>query len=200
MVVAGKRCVGMGVDASGAATAIYVDNAAEAVNSLVVVENKAVLEIHFSPSRDSMPTANPSLSDYETHGLGLVAPAVGLDGVKILMILKTTILKVVVVVEIVALVQIVSVTILDNAAVEVAVMAGGDAEPKAVVRVDMIAIVRLLGGGVKECNGDGGYRRCRECHWPGDAGRQWSVCYGDGAYDDSPSSISTPPIVPFLVE
>ena len=38
MVVAGKRCIGIEFDASGAVTTIYVvDNVVEAMNSLVVV-------------------------------------------------------------------------------------------------------------------------------------------------------------------
>jgi hypothetical protein len=112
-----------------------------------------------SPSRTIHPgvnpeppmlTANPSSSDYETHGLGLVAPAVGLDGVMILMILKTT-LKVVVVVVMVVLVQSASVTILDDAVleavVEVDMMVPDDAALKVVVKVD---VMRVLGDAVKE--------------------------------------------------
>ena len=79
----------------------------------------------------------------------------GLDGVKIFMMLKTTILKVVtVVVVIVVLVQSMSVTILDDAVlkpvVEVNIMVHYDAALKVVLSVDVIVIVRVLGGGVKE--------------------------------------------------
>ena len=125
----------------------------------------AVLDIRSraSPSRTAQPAVNPappmrtanhSWSDYETHGLGLVAPAVGLDAVKILMILKAAMLKVVVVVVFVVLVQSVRVTIFDDAVlkavVEVDMMVRDDAVLKVVVVSEVIAIVRILGGGVKE--------------------------------------------------
>ena len=128
----------------------------------------AVLDIRFSPSRafpsrtihlvvnpaPPMPKANPSSSDYETHGLGLVGPAVGLDGVKILMILKTTMLEEVEVVVIVVLVLSVSLRALDDAVLKavvvVDIMVYDDAALRVVVRVDVIAIARALGGAVKE--------------------------------------------------
>jgi hypothetical protein len=87
------------------------------------------------------------------------------DDVKLLMLLKTMMLKVVVVVMVV-LVQSVSVTILDDAVlkavVEVDMMVCDDAVliPEG-GGVDVIAIVKVLGSGVKEecrSGGNDGYR------------------------------------------
>ena len=71
------------------------------------------------------------------------------------MMLETKILKVVVVLVIMVLVLSVRVTILDNAvpeAVEVNMIVHDDATMKVVLSVDVIAIVRGLGGGVKEAS------------------------------------------------
>ena len=125
----------------------------------------AVLDIRFSPSRafpartihlvvnpaPPMLKANPSWSDYETHGLGLAGPAVGLDGVKILMILKMSMLEEVEVSVMVVLVLSVNLRIHDDAAVVVVdMMVHDDAALRVVVRVDVIANVRVLGGAGKE--------------------------------------------------
>ena len=111
------------VDA-GAAAMVTVVDCADRVVEVVPRSHPvgAVLEIGFSRFNA---TENPS-SIYEAHGLSLVGPAMDLDGVEILMILKTMILKVVAIVVFVVLVQCVSVTILDNAVL------------KAVVEVDMM--------------------------------------------------------------
>jgi hypothetical protein len=128
----------------------------------------AVLDIRFSPFRAfpsrtihlvvnpafPMPKVNPSSSDYETHGLGLVGPAVELDGVKILMILKKSMLEEAEVAVMVVLVLSVNLRILDDAVLQVVVvvdmMVHDDAALRVAVRMDVIAIVRALGGAVKE--------------------------------------------------
>ena len=97
-------------------------------------------------------TANPS-SDYETCALSLAWSAMGLDGVKVLMMLEMKILKVMVAVVIMVLVQSVSVTILDTVpevVVVVNMIVHDDATLKMVLSMDVIAIVRGLGSGMKK--------------------------------------------------